>query len=226
MRSRRGFYGAIALLLLLPVAIVSSVAFGDEETGLHLALAAGAWLFAAAVFDFRVVGWLNRATSVALAVVGDVFFLQAVSPLTGSDAFYEFSYDTLGQALEGSLTLWFVTWCVAMLLSDTRGKTRLFGLVTVLPLFAYVAATFVLKQTGDGGLPEALKLLFLPVMVWLLMESKKPAEASGVYFTLGLSEVAKARQGSSQDASVSFEATSSEFTKTMPAIGRPVNSIS
>jgi hypothetical protein len=222
MRSRRGFYGAIAVLLLLPVAIVSSIAFGDEETGLHLALATGAWLFAAAVFDFRVVGWLNRATSAALVVLGGVFFLQAVSPLTGNDAFYDFSYDTLGQALEGSLTLWFVTWCVAMLLADTRDKTRLFGLVTVLPLFAYVAATFVLKQTGDDGLPEALKLLFLPVMVWMLMESKKPRS----YFTLGLSEDAKVRHGSSQDASVSSEATSSELTKTMPTMGRPVNSIS
>lgn len=221
MRSRRGFYGAIAVLLLLPVAVVSSIAFGDEETGLHLALAAGAWLFAAAVFDFRVVGWINRATCAALAVLGGVFFLQAVSPLTGSEAFYEFSYDTLGQALEGSLTLWFVGWCVAMLLSDTQGKTRLFGFVTVLPLFVYVAATYVTKQIDADGLPEALKLLFLPAMLWLLMESKKPA-----YFTLGLSDEANSRHGSSQDESVSSEATSSELTKTMPRIGRPVNSIS
>jgi hypothetical protein len=174
MRSIKGFYGALSVLLLLPVAVVSSVAFGDEETGLHLALATGAWLLSAAVFDFRVVAWLNRATCVALAALGGVFFLQAVSPLTGNGAFYDFSYDTLGQALEGSLTLWFVAWCVGMLLSDTRDKTRLFGFVTVLPLFAYVSATFVLKQVGADGLPEALKLLFLPAMLWLLLESRKP----------------------------------------------------
>jgi hypothetical protein len=178
MRSTKGFYGALSVLLLLPIAVVSSVAFGDEETGLHLTLAAGAWLLAAAVFDFRVVAWLNRATAVALAVLGGVFFLQAVAPLTGHGAFYDFAYDTLGQALEGSLTLWFVAWCVAMLLSDTQGKTRVVGFVTVLPLFGYVAATYVLKQIGDGGLPEALKLLFLPAMAWLLLECRKPALTS------------------------------------------------
>jgi hypothetical protein len=176
MRSTKGFYGALSVLLLLPVAIVSSVAFGDEETGLHLALAAGAWLLAAAVFDFRVVAWLNRATFAALAVLGGVFFMQAVSPVTGSGAFYDFSYNTLGQALEGSLTLWFAGWCVAVLLSDTRGKTRLFGLMTVLPLFSYVAASYVLKLVGGDGLPEALKLLFLPAMLWLALESRKPVD--------------------------------------------------
>src|SRR6185503_3460577 len=104
MRSRRGFYGAIALLSLLPVAIVSSIAFGDEETGLHLALAAGAWLLALAVFDFRVSPRVNRAAFVTTGLLGGIFFLQAVSPLTGDDALYDFSYDTLGQVLEGALT--------------------------------------------------------------------------------------------------------------------------
>lgn len=221
MRSRRGFYGAISLLLLLPVAIASSVAFGDEETGLHLALAAGAWLFAMAVFDFRVAGWLNRATSAAMAVLGGIFFLQAVSPLTGNEASYDFAYDTLGQALEGALTLWFVAWSGVMLLSDTRGQTRVLGLVTVLPLLAYVAASFVLKQAGGDGLPETLKLLFLPAMVWLALESRKPA-----YFTLGFKDEANSKQGSSHDVRTSYEATSSELTKTMPTMGRPVNSIS
>jgi hypothetical protein len=177
MRSRRGFYGAISVLLLLPVAVVSSVAFGDEETGLHLALAAGAWLFAAAVFDFHVTAWVSRATSLALAVLGGIFILQAVSPLTGNEAFYDFAYFTVGQSLEGSLTLWFVSWCAVMLFSDSKDKTRLFGFVTVLPLLAYVAATYVLKQLDAEGLPEALKLLFLPAMLWLMLESKKPGAA-------------------------------------------------
>src|SRR3954447_2760887 len=105
MRSPRGFSGAIALLLILPVAVVSSVVFGDEETGLHLALAAGAWLLAFAVFDFQVEPRFNRATFVTTVLLGDVFFLQAVSPLTGSAAFNDFAYDTLGQVLEGALTL-------------------------------------------------------------------------------------------------------------------------
>src|SRR5688572_24677657 len=102
MKSPRGFYGAIALLLLLPVAIVSSIAFGDVETGLHLALAAVAWLLAVAVFDFLVAPRLNRAAFVTTALLGGVFFLQAVSPLTSSEAFYDFSYVTLGQVLEGA----------------------------------------------------------------------------------------------------------------------------
>jgi hypothetical protein len=221
MRSPRGFYGAAALLLVLPVAIVCAIAFGDEETGLHLALATGAWLLAAAVFDYRVAGWLNRVTSITTATLGGIFFLQAVSPLTRSEALYDFSYNTLGQVIEGALTLWFAGWCVVMLFSDSAGKTRVLGMLTVVPLFTYVAASFVLKQGGSEGLPEALKLLFLPVITWLALESRKPA-----YFTLGLSDDANAIHGSSHDLRTSSDVTSCELTKTMPVMGRPVNSIS
>jgi hypothetical protein len=173
MRSPKGFYGAIALLLVLPVAIVFSIAFGDEETGIHIALAIGAFLLALAMFDFNVARLVNQVASVATVALGAIFLLQAIAPLTASDAFYEFSYDTLGQWLEGTLTLTFVVWCFVMLLSDTSGKTRVLGLLTVPPLLVYAATLWATNLAGIGGPPEVLKLLFLPVALWLLLESRK-----------------------------------------------------
>jgi hypothetical protein len=177
MRSPKGFYGAIALLLLLPVADVSSVAFGDEETGLHLALAAGAFLLAFAVFDFKVSKPVNQVAYVATAALGAIFLLQAISPLTTSEAFYDFSYDTVGQWLEGTLTLTFVAWCFVMLLSDSEGTTRLLGLATAPLLLVYAAALWATNLAGVTEPPEVLKMLFLPVMVWLLLESRKSRDA-------------------------------------------------
>jgi len=176
MKSPKGFYGAIALLLVLPVAVVSAIAFGDQETGLHLALAAGAFLQAAAIFDFDVPKPVNQLACAATALLGGIFLLQALSPLTASEAFYDFSYDTLGW-LEGLLTVVFVAWCFVMLLSDTSGKTRLLGLVTVPPLLVYAATLWATNLADIAAPPEAPKLLFMPVMLWLLLESRKPKEA-------------------------------------------------
>jgi hypothetical protein len=66
--------------------------------------------------------------------------------------------------------------------------------------------TFSPPDTGDGGLVNARRDID--------------------YITLGFSDVANCRQGSSHEARVSSDCTSCELTKTMPVMGRPVNSIS
>ncbi len=140
---------------------------------MHIALAAGAFLLASAVFDFDVAKRINQLACVSTALLGGIFLLQAISPLTSSDAFHDVAYNTLGQWLEGTLTLAFVGWCFVMLLSDSSGKTRLLGLATVPLLLVYAAALWATNLAGVSQPPEALKLLFMPVMFWLLLESRK-----------------------------------------------------
>ena len=174
MRSPRGLYGAIAILLVIPVAAVSSAAFDDDEVGVHVALATGAFLLAFAVFDFDVPRPINQLACVSTALLGGIFLLQAISPLTSNDGFHHFAYDTLGQWLEGTLTLLFVIWCFVMLLSDSKDRTRLLGLATVPLLLIYAAALWATNLVDVDQPPGILKLLFMPVMVWLLLESRKP----------------------------------------------------
>jgi hypothetical protein len=162
------------VLLVVPTAGVFSVAFDDEEFGVHVALAAGAFLLASAVFDFDVSRPINVLACVTTALLGVIFLLQAISPLTSNDGFHDFAYDTLGQWLEGTLTLAFVVWCFVMLLSDSKDRTRLLGLATVPLLLIYAAALWATNLMDVAQPPGILKLLFMPVMVWLLLESRKP----------------------------------------------------
>ncbi|MGH3456610.1 hypothetical protein [Aeromicrobium sp.] len=164
------------MLLVIPTAAVFSVAFGDEEVGLHFVLAAGAFLLASAMFDFNVPKPINQLACVSTALLGGIFLLQAISPLTSNDGFHDFAYITLGQWLEGTLTLAFVAWCFVMLLSDSKGRSRLLGLATVPLLLVYAAALWASNLADVPKPPEVLKLLFLPVFVWLLLESRKPAD--------------------------------------------------
>lgn len=174
MRSPRGFYGAIAILLVLPTAAVFSVAFDDDEVGVHIALATGAFLFASAMFDFDIPRPINLLAVVCTTLLGGIFLLQAISPLTSDDGFHDFAYETLGQWLEGTLTLAFVIWCFVLLLSDSKDRTRLLGWVTVPLLLIYATALWLTGLMGVDQPPGILKLLFMPVMLWLLLESRKP----------------------------------------------------
>jgi hypothetical protein len=159
---------------VIPTAAVFSVAFDDDEVGVHVALTVGAFLLAFAVFDFDVPRPITLLACITTAVLGVIFLLQAISPLTSDDGFHDFAYNTLGQWLEGTLTLAFVLWCFVLLLTDSRDRTRLLGLVTVPLLLIYTAAMWATNLMDVDQPPGILKLLFMPVMVWLLLESRKP----------------------------------------------------
>jgi hypothetical protein len=60
-----------------------------------------------------------------------------------------------------------------MLLSDSAGRTRLLGLTTVPFLLAYAATLWATNLADVSQPPGILKLLFMPAMVWLLLESRK-----------------------------------------------------
>ena len=141
---------------------------------MHVALAVGTFLLAFAVFDFDVPRPINLLACVTTALLGVIFLLQAISPLTSSDGFHDLAYNKLGQWLEGTLTLVFVIWCFVLLLSDSKDRTRLLGLATVPLLLIYTAAMWATNLMDVDQPPGILKLLFMPVMVWLLLESRKP----------------------------------------------------
>lgn len=58
-----------------------------------------------------------------------IFLLQAVSEVTRSQALTHFVYRVLGQRLEGWVADLVLLWCLAVVLVDSRGKTRIVWLL-------------------------------------------------------------------------------------------------
>jgi hypothetical protein len=78
----------------------------------------------------------------------------------------------LGQQLESAFIDGLILWFVALLLRDSRGKTRLFGFAAM----SIVVCSELYKHTLAyvGAEPAGiLKLTLLLPFVWLLLESKK-----------------------------------------------------
>jgi hypothetical protein len=175
MRSPRGFWGAIVLLALLPLALLYQMVFANGfGTFIHWVLATGALLLAWAVFDFnRLPNWLNWLGCLLLGTEAALFFLQGLSDLLQNEALAYVAYQVLGQGLEVWLSrLFFVVWGGALLFLDSQGKTRLFGLVA---LSIFIGVEVVRISLAYLGAPanELLKVaIFLPIL-WLLLESKK-----------------------------------------------------
>jgi membrane associated rhomboid family serine protease len=78
--------------------------------------------------------------------------------------------------LESILFDGFLLWCIAVLLRDSRGGTRLFGAV-ILAIGA-VAEIYAWRLASLGRslntVAPALKLFAIGVFIWLLLESRKP----------------------------------------------------
>ena len=107
--------------------------------------------------------------------------VKAVSPLVGSDSFYSFANQALGNWPERLLIALFLFWLVSMLLVDSRGKTRVFGLVAVAVVVCLEAYGYVLLVLGSppgAGLPGSTALYLLPV-AWLLLESREKRPEKG-----------------------------------------------
>jgi hypothetical protein len=168
VRSPRGVAGAAAFLLALPIAALCQlVAGGGGATVIHVVLALGAGLMAVAVFDFRTARWIAWMGCLAAGGLAVTFLLQAVSELTRNAAVTHVAYQVLGQRLEtwgGDL---FLLWCVAVLVFDTRGATRIVGWVAM-AIVAGVSLGGLLGADAAG-----LKVVYLMPFVWLLLEATK-----------------------------------------------------
>ncbi len=173
MRSRRAVLAAFILLIGVPLALITEIVTGGgAENVLHLAMAATFLLLAFAVFDFRLPPWINLATCAATAILGAIFLSQGTSDLMHSAPLRHLAYDVLGQRLEKVLGYAFLLWCVTMLFRDSTGKTRVLGLM-VLVAILLVEVYGIVMAYGGAEAPGVLKLFYLPLFLWLLLEGMK-----------------------------------------------------
>jgi hypothetical protein len=178
MKSPRGFLAAVVFLSALPLTILYQKLFGSgAEIFIHFALAAGSLLISFAVFDFsKAPKWINWLGCVSTGGLAAIFLLQGIGEYMKNEALTYFVYEILGQWLETCLQdLFFVFWCAAILLVDSRGKTRILGFIATLSVVCLEAYKFRLAYLGTSLNVEApgLKLLYLLPFVWILFESKK-----------------------------------------------------
>jgi hypothetical protein len=182
MKSSRGFWAAIAFLAALPVALLCQVVFGlDAEMVVHLVCALGFMLVALSTFDFRTprwVRWIGCVSSIALAVI---YLLQGLSPLLQNDSLTFLAFPVLGQWPERVLTDLLILWFVALVLLDSRGTTRFFGIAVMAIVVCLEVASIGLSFLGTSLYAEApmLKALILLPCGWLLIESGKRVAREG-----------------------------------------------
>jgi len=180
MRSPKGFWAALILLSAIPITALYRTFFAQgAETLIHAALTLAFALLSFAVFDFRTARWMNQIAFLATSALAAIFFLQGVSERVQNDSLTYFAYQMLGQRLESWLVYVFLLWCVALLLFDSRGKTRVLGLIALFAAIGLQIYARVLSYHGtslDARSPT-LKVLYLLPFVWLLFECKKKVES-------------------------------------------------
>jgi len=159
----------------VPISFGWQILFGSGAgTMIHVVLAAGSLLLAFSVFDFKLPRWMNWIGCAAGLALGTIFLLQAVALLIPNESLNYFAYGVLGQWPEGWLPDVVILWFVALLVFDSQGKSRIFGIVAVSLAVCSELYSHILRfgGTSDSGI---LKLLMLLPFVWLLFEStKKP----------------------------------------------------
>jgi hypothetical protein len=175
IRSPLGLLAALAFLVGVPISFGWQILFGSGAgTLIHFFLAAGSLLLAFAVFDFKLPRWMNWIGCAAGLAVGSIFLLQAVVLLIPNESLHYFAYEVLGQWPEGWLPDVVILWLVALLVLDSQGKSRIFGIVAVSIAVCLQLYSHTLRFLGSSP-TEILRLLMLLLFVWLLIEStKKP----------------------------------------------------
>jgi hypothetical protein len=176
VRSKRGFAGTIVLLLALPVTLVYQSLGGPRpEAVIHALLALGALLMALAVFDFMTPKWIAALGVISAGVLTVVFLLQGLSEVVQNAQLTDVVYRVLGQHVERLLVDLFLLWCVGVLLTDSRGRTKAVGYLAVgVAVAVEVYANWLAyRGTSLNAQAPALKLTILLPLLWLLFESRK-----------------------------------------------------
>jgi hypothetical protein len=177
MRSPRGLIGAIVLLLALPIAVLTQVLFGGGSgLAIHFALALGCVLVAFSAFDFGTPRWIAWIGCVSASAFAAIFLVQNASALLGNESFSHFADQVLGLWGEKVLLSLLTFWLVGVLLTASRGKTRILGFVAMAVVVcadAYV--NFGLLYLGTNPFLETpvVRLAYLVPFVWLIFESRK-----------------------------------------------------
>lgn len=112
---------------------------------------------------------------VSTSFLAAIFLMQAVSLLIQNDSLTHLAFQVLGQRLEKLLGDVLIFWFVAMLLIDSRDKTRVLGFVAMSIVVCMEVYSHGISYFGDAMNAEApsLKILYLLPFVWFLFESKK-----------------------------------------------------
>ena len=182
-RSPLGVLGSLVLLLALPIAVLTQVLVGSGSAiAIHVALAAGCVLVAFSVFDFGTPRWLAWVGCVSAGAFGAIFVSQAASSLIGDESFSYFANEVLGFWPEKILLSLLTIWLVGMLLTASRGRTRILGFVAmamVVCIEAYVYFGLFFLGTNPFLETALVKLPYLLPFVWLLFESGKRRSLKG-----------------------------------------------
>ena len=174
MRSPRGFASSLILLFGVLLAAITALVIGNGADAIvHLTLGTSFLLIAFAVFDFKLPVWVALVACAATGVLAIVFLLQGASDITHSAALTHLAYDLLGQRLEKMLGYVFLLWCLVLFLMDSEGKTKVFGAIVIVAVFSLEIYSYGMIYLG-GVAAATLKLLYIPLFVWLLLESWKP----------------------------------------------------
>jgi hypothetical protein len=177
MRSPRGLLGSIVLLLALPIAVLTQVLFGSGSgIAVHFALTVGCVLVSFAAFEFETPRWIAWIGSVSLGAFAAIFLVQNASALIGNETFSYFANQILGFWPEKLLLSLTTFWLVGMLLTASRGKTRILGFVAmsiVVCVDVYVYFGLLFLGTNPFLETAVVKLPYLLPFVWLLLESMK-----------------------------------------------------
>src|SRR5919107_4792825 len=183
MRSPRGFVGSLVLLFALPIAVLTQVLVGSgSAVAIHVALAAGCVLVSLSAFDFDTPRWLAWIGCVSVGAFAVIFLLQAAGTLIGNESFSYFTNDVLGFWPEKILLSLITFWLVGMLLTASRGKTRILGFVAmavVVCVEAYVYFGLLVLGTNPFLETAIVKLPYLLPFVWLIFESGKRRARTG-----------------------------------------------
>jgi hypothetical protein len=178
MRSPRGFAGALVLLLGVLGAIAALALGRGAEAIMHATLGVSFLLISMSVFDFRLPAWISWPACVATGVLAAIFLLQGVNDLAPSEALRRLAFDVLGQGLEKILGLAFLAWCACLLAMDSRGGwTKALGALVLAAILGVEIYSLAMAQLGREA-PGGLKLLYLPLFVWLMLESMKPRSSA------------------------------------------------
>ena len=183
MRSPLGLLGSLVLLLALPIAILTQVLVGSgSAVAIHLALAAGCVLVSFSAFGFGTPRWLAWIGCLSTGAFSLIFLLQAASTLIGNESFSYFTDEVLGFWPEKVLLSLIAFWLVGMLLTASRGKSRVLGFLAmtiVVFVEAYVYFGILVLGTNPFVETAVVKLAYLLPFVWLLFESAKRRPGTG-----------------------------------------------
>ena len=177
IQSPPALLGSLSVLAALPLAILTNTMFGDGELiVVHAALGVGMVFLAASVGDFRGPVALRWIGATALLVLGAIFLAQGVAEIIQSPQVFAIVYgDPTIQAVEKLSSYPIILWCLGLVITHSRGKTRSLGMLSLGAIALVEIYAFWIASTG-GVLDITFRLTYLLAFAWLAVEAVKPRD--------------------------------------------------